>query len=48
MEIILRGEDTPRLAVVLSSQGKLGLTAGLFTQPAEDLPVVFGGTATSN
>ena len=47
-EVILRGEDTPRLAVVLSSQGKLGLTAGLFTEPAEDLPVVFGGTATSN
>jgi type VI secretion system protein ImpH len=41
MEIILRGEDTPRLAVVLSSEGKLGLTAGLFSRPAEDLGVVF-------
>jgi type VI secretion system protein ImpH len=48
VEVILRGEDTTRLAVVLSSEGRLGLTAGLFTQPADDLPVVFGGLASSN
>lgn len=48
VEVILRGEDTTRLAVVLSSEGKLGLTAGLFTQPADDLPVVFGGLSGAN
>jgi predicted component of type VI protein secretion system len=48
VEVILRGEDTTRLAVVLSSEGRLGLTAGLFTRPAGDLPVVFGGAASAN
>jgi type VI secretion system protein ImpH len=41
LEVILRGEDTPRLAVVLSAEGQLGLTAGLFSRPAENLGVVF-------
>jgi type VI secretion system protein ImpH len=47
VELTLRGEDTPRLAVVLSSEGQLGLTAGLFTRPAKDLSVVFGKDMTT-
>ncbi len=48
VEVILRGEDTTRLAVVLSSEGKLGLTAGLFTRPSDNLAVVFGGASGMN
>ena len=48
VEVILRGEDTPRLSVVLASEGKLGLTAGLFTRESDDLAVVFGGASGMN
>ena len=42
-EIILKGDDTPKLGVTLASHGELGRTTGLFTRAADDVPVVFAG-----
>ncbi|MBI3871722.1 MAG: type VI secretion system baseplate subunit TssG [candidate division Zixibacteria bacterium] len=41
VEMVLRGDETPRLGLTLSRQGNLGWTTGLFSRPAEDLSVVF-------
>lgn len=41
IELILRGEDTPRLGVRLAREGNLGWTTGLFSHPSPDLPVHF-------
>lgn len=41
VQVILRGEDTPRLGMTLGQETHLGWTSGLFPEPTKDLPVVF-------
>lgn len=41
VEVILRGDMTPRLGVTLSRDSHLGWTTGLFSQPSPDVSVVF-------
>ena len=41
VEVILRGDMTPRLGVALSSDSHLGWTTGLFPEPSADVSVVF-------
>jgi type VI secretion system protein ImpH len=41
IEIVLRGDETPRLGLSLSGESRLGWTTGLFSRPSADLPVVF-------
>jgi type VI secretion system protein ImpH len=41
VEVILRGDMTPRLGVGLASDSHLGWTTGLFSRPSADLSVVF-------
>jgi predicted component of type VI protein secretion system len=41
VEVILRGDMTPRLGVALSSDSHLGWTTGLFSLPSPDVSVVF-------
>jgi type VI secretion system protein ImpH len=41
VEVILRGDMTPRLGVTLSSDSHLGWTTGLFSLPSSDVSVVF-------
>jgi type VI secretion system protein ImpH len=41
VEVILRGDMTPKLGVALSSDSHLGWTTGLFSLPSTDVSVVF-------
>ncbi|MCI0329977.1 MAG: type VI secretion system baseplate subunit TssG [candidate division Zixibacteria bacterium] len=41
LQVTLKGEETPRLGVALSSDSYLGWTTGLFYRPGKDVAVVF-------
>lgn len=41
VDLILRGEDTPRISVSLGERGELGRTAGFFSEPADDVAIRF-------
>jgi type VI secretion system protein ImpH len=42
LQVTLKGEETPRLGVALSSDSYLGWTTGLYHRPGDDVAVVFG------